>query len=291
MGMVVDVTDSNRYRPVSKQSENSGNSTWVNNAGFPGPYGPTVMYSRDFYQVIQVNIIGVYNGSRVAMRHFLNQRRGKLINMLGRGAKRPLPYQNAYGSSKVWVRNFTKAMAVETKGSGVGVFTFSPGMVLTDMLTDVEVIKGTEQRLKVFNTILRMWAKPPEAITEKAVWLASSATDGKTGLEISLFSTGEMLRGATKELFRRILKRTPVIDVNIKSSPGELTNIKSPERKQARLQFFDQPTADFFESPGCSGVARPPDPYPLDWKPDPLILQNVEISLRTRSLLQDGQVT
>jgi NAD(P)-dependent dehydrogenase (short-subunit alcohol dehydrogenase family) len=194
---------------------------WVNNAGFPGPYGQTIdVQPETFYRVVQVNIIGVYNGSRIAMRHFLSQRQGKLINMLGRGAKGPLPYQNAYGSSKVWVRNFTKALAVETKGSGVGVFTFSPGMVLTDMLTDVEVIKGSEQRLKIYNTILRMWAKPPEDITEKAIWLASSATDGKTGLEVSLFSTGGMLRGASRELFRRIFKRPlPVIDVNIKVVP------------------------------------------------------------------------
>jgi len=36
-------------------------------------------------------------------------------------------------------------------------------MVLTDMLTDVEVILGSEQRLKNFTTVLRMWANPPEA--------------------------------------------------------------------------------------------------------------------------------
>jgi hypothetical protein len=93
-------------------------------------------------------------------------------------------------------------------------------MVLTDMLTDVEVIQGSEQRLKVFPRILQMWAKPPEAITEKAVWLASSATDGKTGLEVSLFSTGGMLYGASRELLRRIFKRPgPAIDVNIKIIP------------------------------------------------------------------------
>lgn len=222
-GMAADVTDLEQVQALAEETiqEFGRLDIWVNNAGNPGPYGPTIdVQPQTFYQVIRVNIIGVYNGSRVAMRHFLSQRQGKLINMLGRGARGPLPYQNVYGSSKVWVRNFTKALAVETKGNGVGVFTFSPGMVLTDMLTEVEVIKGSEQRLKAFNTVLRMWAKPPEAVTEKAVWLASSATDGKTGLEVSLFTTGEMLNGASRELLRRIFRRPgSAIDVNIKIIP------------------------------------------------------------------------
>ena len=104
--------------------------------------------------------------------------------MLGFGAKGAAPFQNAYGSSKAWVRRFTQSLAQETKDSGVGVFAFSPGMVLTDLLTHVEVIQGSEPRLKNFPVVLRILAKPPEAVTEKAVWLASSATDGKTGLEV-----------------------------------------------------------------------------------------------------------
>lgn len=222
-GMVVDVTDLEQVQALAERTirEFGKLDIWVNNAGYPGPYGPTIdVQPETFYQVIQVNIFGVYNGSRVAMRHFLSQRQGKLINLLGRGAKGPLPYQNAYGSSKVWVRNFTKALAVETKGSGVGVFTFSPGMVLTDMLTDVEVIRGSEQRLKIYNTILRMWAKPPEDITEKAVWLASSATDGKTGLEVSLLSKKSLVSGALKGGFRALLKRPdPKIDIKLNIIP------------------------------------------------------------------------
>lgn len=222
-GMVVDVTSLERVQVLAEKAiqEFGRLDIWVNNAGYSGPYGPTIdVHPQTFYQVMQVNVVGVYNGSWVAMRHFVGQRQGKLINMLGRGAKGPLPYQNAYGSSKAWIRNFTKALATETKGSGVGVFAYGPGMVLTGMLTDVEVIQGSEQRLKIFNTILRMWAKPPEAVTEKAVWLASSATDGKTGLEVFQFSTAAMLRGALQEFLRRMFKRpVPVIDVNIKTIP------------------------------------------------------------------------
>jgi NAD(P)-dependent dehydrogenase (short-subunit alcohol dehydrogenase family) len=123
-GMVVDVTSLDQVDNLRQQTiqEFGKLDVWVNNAGYPGPYGPTLdVHPQTFYQVMQVNMIGVYNGSRVAMSHFIKQRQGKLINLLGHGAKGPVPFQNAYGSSKVWVRNFTKALAEETKSSGVGV--------------------------------------------------------------------------------------------------------------------------------------------------------------------------
>ena len=222
-GMEVDVTDLDQVDNLARQTiqEYGRLDIWVNNAGFSAPYGPTLdIHPQTFYQVMQVNMIGVYYGSRVAMSHFINQRQGKLINLLGRGAKGPLPFQNAYGSSKAWVRNFTKALAEETRDLGVGVFSYSPGMVLTDMLTDVEVTLGSEQRLKNFATVLRMWANPPEAVTEKAIWLASSATDGKTGIEVYYLSKSKLMLGALKEGLRSILKRpSETSDVKIRIIP------------------------------------------------------------------------
>jgi NAD(P)-dependent dehydrogenase (short-subunit alcohol dehydrogenase family) len=89
---------------------------WVNNAGLSAPYGPTVhIPASDFMNVVGTNIIGIYNGSTVAMRHFLKQKSGKLINLLGRGDNGAIPMQNAYSSSKVWVRNFTKVLAQESR--------------------------------------------------------------------------------------------------------------------------------------------------------------------------------
>jgi len=194
---------------------------WVNNAGTAGPYGPTVGFTpQDFYQVVQTNILGVFHGSRTAMQQFLAQRSGKLINVLGQGYNRPAPWQNAYGASKVWVRSFTLALADETKASGVGVFAFNPGLVLTDLLTHVDVIAGSEERLKIFPTIVRMWAKPPELPAKKVVWLASPETDGKTGLIISLTSPWGMLRGALQEGLRILMKKPASgIDFEIKVIP------------------------------------------------------------------------
>ncbi len=196
---------------------------WINNAGVAGPYGPTIQVDPErFLQVVQTNILGVYYGSMVAAKHFMDQGHGKLINLLGYGAKGAAPYQNAYGSSKAWVRRFTQSLARETRDSGMGVYAFSPGMVLTDLLTNMEVIQGSEERLKNFPFVLRILAKPPEAVTEKAVWLASSATDGKTGLEVFTASSGRIMFGALRESMRSLFKQPPTpIELNMKIIPPQ----------------------------------------------------------------------
>lgn len=186
---------------------------WINNAGISGTYGPTIALTADeFSKVIQTNILGVFYGSRTAVRYFQRQGSGKLINLVGAGAKKPAPNQNAYGSSKAWVRMFTKALAEETKENSIGIFTFQPGLVYTDLLRNVDVIDGYQERLKVFPTVIRLLSKKPEAITPKLVWLASSATDGKTGLEVRAVSTLSMIVGAAKPLMH---KPQPPIELNL----------------------------------------------------------------------------
>lgn len=194
---------------------------WVNNAGAAGPYGPTLDLSpAAFQQVIQTNILGVYHGSWVAMRRFVAQGSGKLINLLGHGYKDPVPYQNAYASSKIWVRWFTETLAEETKGAGVGVFAYNPGMVLTDLLTHGQVIQGSEERLRRFPTVVRLLARPPAAPAQKAVWLASSATDGKTGLLVSFSSPWTMLGGAVREGLRALRRQpAPPIEIHMQAIP------------------------------------------------------------------------
>jgi NAD(P)-dependent dehydrogenase (short-subunit alcohol dehydrogenase family) len=156
---------------------------WVNNAGLNAPYGPTIHVDPErFVQVTQTNVLGVYYGSLTAMRYFLGQRSGKLINILGRGERGPQPMQNAYAASKAWIKSFTLALAKEYKDSGVGVYAFSPGMMDTEMLLDVEVVRGYEDRLKSFKTVVQMLSQPPQAPANQAAWLASAATDGRTGL-------------------------------------------------------------------------------------------------------------
>jgi NAD(P)-dependent dehydrogenase (short-subunit alcohol dehydrogenase family) len=216
--LLTDVGDLEQVKALAQHAvEKFGKiDIWVNNAGYAGVYGPTLEIDpHDFESVIRTNILGEYYGSLVAIQHFVAQGSGsKLINVLGRGDKTPVAFQNAYASSKAWVRNFTLALAKEQKKSGIGIFAFNPGLVETDLLYKVAAVEGYEKRLKNFGAIIRLWANPPAVPAERVAWLASSATDGKTGLEVQVLTPRKQLAGALREL-RRLLKREPARDTSV----------------------------------------------------------------------------
>jgi glucose 1-dehydrogenase len=196
---------------------------WVNNAGVAGPYGATFDLALDqFLGVLRTNMFGVYHGSRLAMCHFLPRRSGKLINILGAGSRKPAPNQNAYGSTKAWIRVFTLALAKEYKDGGVGVFALQPGLMETDLLTEIVTFKEHEKRLRGFMPILvRAGGKKPEVAARKALWLASSATDGRTGLDVSVGSTFSFLLGFMREGLRSLFHLpTRPIEMNVKVIPS-----------------------------------------------------------------------
>ena len=69
-----------------------GFDIWINNAGISPAYGPTWEIPIDrITKTIRTNIFGVAYGSWVAMHHFQQKGEGVLINVLGRGARRPSP--------------------------------------------------------------------------------------------------------------------------------------------------------------------------------------------------------
>ena len=187
-GLACDVADMAQVEALAQHAiQTFGRmDIWVNNAGLSAPYGPTVhIPRRDFITVINTNIIGTYNGSIVAMRHFLAQKSGKLINLLGRGDKGSIALQNAYSSSKVWVRNFTKTLANEYRNSGVDIFGFNPGLVRTEMLSNVH---------------------------------ASPATDGKNGTMVTVLTKRMMLSRLIALPFRKLLNRsTELLPLNVTS--------------------------------------------------------------------------
>lgn len=197
---------------------------WVNNAGIAGIFGPTAhIPNSNFESVLNTNILGVHYGSLAALRHFVPQKRGKLINLLGRGDTGPVANQNAYGASKIWVKSYTLALAKEYKASGVGIYAFNPGLVDTDLLRQIEAIEGYEAGLNPLRTIIRLWANPPEVPAERALWLASAATDGKTGLSINVLGRAQAFAGLARDLGRR-LRGAPGPDttLTITSIPSEM---------------------------------------------------------------------
>ena len=231
-GFACDVADLEQVEALAEAAVHAFGrlDIWVNNAGKAGPYGPTASIPEELFKsVISTNIIGTYHGSIAALRYFIPQGSGKLINILGRGDDQPVPFQNAYASSKSWIRAFTVAMAKEYKNSGVGIFAYNPGLMRTEFMSRVEAVEGYSNRLKPLETVMRLWSNPPDLPAEKAVWLASSATDGKTGLVIRTISPVSLLGGVLREGARRLTGRSgPEYHLEVSEVPSAL---QEPVRK------------------------------------------------------------
>jgi NAD(P)-dependent dehydrogenase (short-subunit alcohol dehydrogenase family) len=237
-GLACDVTDPEQVEALAAHAvARFGRiDLWVNNAGSSAPWARTLDVPRDSYErVVQTNILGGYYGSVTALRQMLPRGSGKLINLIGLGARGPAPFANAYGPSKAWVLNFTLGLTREYRRSGVGIFVFGPGMVLTEMLTHIHAI-GEEARrgLRLLPLALRLLARSPEEAAARAVWIASSATDGQTG---KVYETPRLLRlsqSLAREA-RRLLTRQPAPTIPL--------------------------TIDYEEAPALApGPFRPPEP-------------------------------
>lgn len=229
-GIVADVGNLADVKRLAEQAvETFGRiDIWVNNAGVAGVYGPTAALDPAVVERgIRTNILGVYYGSIVAIQRFMTQDiGGKLINILGRGDHKPVALQNAYAPTKAWVYSFTDALAREYRGERIGVYMLNPGLMDTELMRDITVVQGFEEKVKPLAAVMRLWANPPATPAEKAVWLASSATDRKTGLESRFLTTAGIAGGLWRYATRWLLRRpVPEITLDIHSvAPYRVTD-------------------------------------------------------------------
>ncbi len=148
---------------------------WVNNAGASGVYGPTASTPvDDFARVVRTNILGTFHGSRAALPVFLEQGHGDLVNVYGQGDRGPVALQNAYASSKRWVRQFTETLRAETRNTPVRVHGMNPGLVRTDLLGTVTSQRGYEKRLGGLQVVVGLWGQTPEMAAQPLLRLVTS---------------------------------------------------------------------------------------------------------------------
>lgn len=145
---------------------------WINNAGYSNAAGRMLdMRPADALDMFMTNDLGTFHGSRAALHFMLERKQGTLVNIYGAGSfLRPASPTGLYGATKAWVTSFTRSLAKEMKGSGVQIVGYSPGMLLTEMLTRPVVIgKPGREMMKNYGFVLRLLAGSPQKAAEKLV--------------------------------------------------------------------------------------------------------------------------
>lgn len=105
------------------------------------------MEEGDWDRLFAVNVKGIYHCVRAAMPAFLRTHRGSIVTVSSMWGQVGASCEAAYSATKGAVIALTKALAQELGPSGVRVNCVAPGVILTDMCTNVgsDVLEGLAQ--------------------------------------------------------------------------------------------------------------------------------------------------
>jgi NAD(P)-dependent dehydrogenase (short-subunit alcohol dehydrogenase family) len=146
----------------------------VNNAATNPQFGPLVDTAESaFDKVYEVNVKGLWLFAREAVRSWMAENGGTIINIASIGGLKSEPFLGAYGASKAAVVSLTKTMAREMGGQGIRVNAIAPGLIRTDFARVLVETPEIHDRA-VANTCLGRVGEPDE-IAGAALFLASDA--------------------------------------------------------------------------------------------------------------------
>jgi len=160
---------------------------------------------KDWDDIIDINLKGVFLCCKHAGRQMIKQGSGKIINLSSTaGLKGQISFV-PYCISKAGVIRLTEGMALEMGPGGINVNAICPGPTDTDMMKDVfKDISSTiditpeESRKNLEEEIpLRRLGKPEE-VAKLAVFLASSDSDYITGQAITISGGYELILPGAK---------------------------------------------------------------------------------------------
>lgn len=103
----------------------------INNAGIQSEFPSHELPTEKFDQVIGVNLRGAFLCAREAIKHFLAQQRGVIINVSSVHEIIPRPMYLSYSISKGGMGNLTKTLALEYANRGIRVNAIAPGATVT----------------------------------------------------------------------------------------------------------------------------------------------------------------
>jgi len=150
----------------------------VNNAGIAGPNHKTWEYpAKDFRQVVEVDLIGVYLGCKTAIPHMIANRYGRIVNIASIAGKEGNPNASPYSAAKAGVIALTKSLGKELATSGVLVNCITPAAAKTDIFNQI-----TQQHIDFMLSKIPMnrFVEVNE-IAALVAWLASEECSFSTG--------------------------------------------------------------------------------------------------------------
>jgi 3-oxoacyl-[acyl-carrier protein] reductase len=154
----------------------------INNAGITRDNLLMRMSDDEWDAVIAVNLKGVFNCTKAAIRPMMKARKGRIVNIASVVGQMGNAGQANYSASKGGVISLTKTCAREFSSRNILVNAIAPGFIRTRM-TDA---LNEEQKKKLLELIPLGRLGEPEDIAKVALFLCSEESSYITGHVVSV---------------------------------------------------------------------------------------------------------
>ena len=180
----LDVTDRDQVKNCMEKIKTQEKipNVLINNAGITKDQLFLRMKDEDWDEVINSNLTGVFNITKLFIKSMVKDRSGKIINISSVAGLMGNPGQVNYSSSKAGLGGFTRSLAKEVAARNITVNCIAPGFIETDMTNHFK----SDELDNILKTIPANKMGNPQDIANLALFLASSSGDYITGQTISV---------------------------------------------------------------------------------------------------------
>ena len=180
----LDVTSRNDVKDCFDQlkSKNLLPDILINNAGITADQLFLRMSDDDWDNVINTNLTGTYNLTKIFLKNMIKNKFGRIINISSISGLMGNPGQVNYSSSKAALNGFTKSLAKEVGSRNITVNCVAPGFIDTDMTSYI----GDNERNEILKQIPLNKFGLPEDISKLVMFLMSDEASYITGQTISI---------------------------------------------------------------------------------------------------------
>ena len=144
LGLELDVTDRASFEAFLDEVERRLGplDVLINNAGIM-PVGPFVSETEaTARRILDINLHGVINGSKLALERFLPRNSGHLVNVASVAGKLGFPGGATYSASKHAVVGLSEAIRGELRGTAIDVTIVMPVVVNTELGSGLQRVRG-----------------------------------------------------------------------------------------------------------------------------------------------------
>lgn len=154
----------------------------VNSAGIRKDGVAAMLPNEDWQAVIDINLTGTFNMTKLALLNMLQKRYGRIINLTSPSGQIGIQGQSNYAASKAGIVALTKSISREVARRNITVNAVSPGFIDTDFIAALPPEQVDEYKKSV---PLRRFGKAEE-VADAILFLATRQAAYITGSVLSI---------------------------------------------------------------------------------------------------------